>query len=119
EAALRPDEEIDGLIAAAQRRLAGAGAKRRAKLGKLPVVLILGPSGSTKTTIVARSGLDPELLAGQVQRGDAVAPTEALNVWFAEGVVLLEAGGRMLADAGRWARLVRRIQPGRLAAVLA
>lgn len=118
-AAPPPDEEMENLLTSAQSRLAASGLKGGAKLSKLPLVLVLGPNGSTKTSTIVNSGLEPELLAGEVHRGDLVAPTEAVNVWYAQGTVFLEAGGRLLGDASRWSRLVRRIQPGRLGAALA
>ena len=77
----------------------GAGAARRSrgkgatpKLGALPVLLVLGPEGSTKTTTIVRSGLEPELLAGDVFRGETVAPTAGVNVWFAQNTVDRRSG---------------------------
>lgn len=108
------DDEIDAAVGAAQDRLSAAA---NAKLGRLPMVLVLGPTGGTKTTVVTRSGLEPELLAGQVSRGDAVVPTAAVNVWYSAGKVLVEAGGGLLDQPERWGRLARRIQPDRLPAL--
>src|SRR5690606_19341694 len=71
-----------------------------------------------KTTIVTRSGLEPELLAGEITRGDAVVPTRALNVWYADEAIFVEAGGKLLAEPARWARLVKHLRPSRLAALL-
>ena len=82
------------------------------------MVLLLGPEGSTKTTAVVRSGLDPELLAGEVFRGDTVAPTRAVNLWYSQQTLLVEAGGQVTADPSRWMRLVRNLQPHRLRAAL-
>lgn len=109
-----PDDEIDAAVGAAQQRLAAAA---HAKLGRLPVFLVLGPTGSTKTTLVTRSGLEPELLAGQVSQGDAVVPTAAVNIWYSGGKVLVEAGGGLLDQPERWGRLARRVQPDRLPAL--
>ena len=53
-----------------------------ASFGALPVLLVVGPTGATKTTTIVRSGLDPELLAGDVFRGETVAPTQAVNLWY-------------------------------------
>ena len=48
-------DDLDTVLKAAESRLAAAkGAKRR--LGTMPVIVVLGPAGSTKTTIVAHSG---------------------------------------------------------------
>ena len=38
------------------------------------------------------SGLEPELLAGQVYQNGNVAPTTSANVWFSRGSLFLEAG---------------------------
>jgi type VI secretion system protein ImpL len=112
-----PDDEIDLNMRSARKRLSSAlGSDARPE--RLPVVVFLGPTGSTKTTAVVRSGLDPELLAGEVYRADEIAPTPAINVWYAQGSLLVEAGGQILEDEARWDRLVRRIQPARLGAAL-
>jgi type VI secretion system protein ImpL len=107
-------KEVDRLFSEARRRLADS----RIKIGKQPLVLLLGPEGSTKTTLVEQCGLDPELLAGGVYRDEAVVPTENANVWFSDDTVFVEAGGNLLRDQSRWSRLLRHIRPHRLAAVL-
>lgn len=108
------DEEVDAVVAAARNRL-----PRATKLRRAPVVLVLGTSGSAKTTTVVHSGLEPELLAGEVQSGDLIVPTEVANLWLAAGTVLAEAGGPVVQDSPRWGRLLRHLRPSRLAAVLA
>jgi type VI secretion system protein ImpL len=110
-------DEIDVTISAARTRLASARGKANARFGRLPLILVTGPAGAAKTTIVTRSGMEPELLAGEVHRGDSVVPTQAVNVWFAQNHLVLEAGGRITADASRWRTLLRHVQPNRLAAV--
>ncbi|CAN5668775.1 N/A [soil metagenome] len=112
------DEELEGTIADAQRHLATSRVARNAKLGKLPMVLLLGPSGSTKTTTMMQSGLEPELLAGEVFRGETVVPTSALNLWYAQDTVFIEVGGKLLGEEPRWKRLLRHLEPARLAAAL-
>jgi type VI secretion system protein ImpL len=115
-----PDEGPDDValaLAAARERLARSSAPS-SRLGRLPLTLVVGPRGSTKTTLVARTGLEPELLAGEVYRGDLVVETEGINLWYHDGTVVLEAGGALLEDEGRWKRLLRRIRPSRLAAAL-
>ena len=74
--------------------------------------------GSTKTTTVVRSGLEPELLGGEVMRGETVAPTKTANVWFAHGTVFAEAGGAVLAASENWRRFVRALRPRSLVAAL-
>lgn len=111
-------DDIDQVIKAAEARLATSNQTAESRLSRLPVGLVLGPTGSTKSSILTHSGLDPELLAGEVERGDAVVPTDPVNVWYAHGTILVEAGGRLLEDETRWRRLVRHLLPSRLAAAL-
>jgi type VI secretion system protein ImpL len=106
-----PDDAVDAAAAAARARLAAAGSP-----GRLPTVLILGPTGGAKSTIVSESGLGPELVAGEVRRGD-VFPT-TVNVWYAQGTVFVEAGGALLEQPDRWLRMLRHFRPRRLAAAL-
>jgi type VI secretion system protein ImpL len=115
---LDTDDEVDTALATARARLLAAGTTGKGRLARLPVVIVLGPGGSTKTTVIAHSGLDPELLAGEVYRGDQIAPTSAINLWYAQGTVFLEAGHPVGMDERRWRRLVRRLQPSRRNAIL-
>lgn len=113
-----PASGIDALIAAARAQL---GAKRGGGLpnvGSLPVLLVVGPHGSTKTTAVVRSGLDPELLAGDVFQGETVAPTGIANVWFTQNTLVVEAGGALLTDLPTWQRMLRALRPRSLGSAL-
>jgi type VI secretion system protein ImpL len=88
-------DDIDVTAAAARRQLSGSRRARSAgtsSLAALPMIVVLGPEGSTKTTSVIRSGLDPELLAGGVMRGDTVAPTSGITLWMSQAPVFLAAG---------------------------
>ena len=100
-------DDVDTTLAAAAARLASAQAVGTRALRSLPMVVVLGPDGSTKTTVIVHSGLDPELLAGEVFHGDAIGPTPGVNVWYTQHTVLLEAGSKLAADGGRWSRLIR------------
>jgi type VI secretion system protein ImpL len=88
----------------------------RGTFDQRPLVLLLGATGSCKTTVVTRSGLDPELLAGEATGTDAA--TEAVNVWAVRDAILAEAGGPLLTDATRWQRVVRALRPPRVAAAV-
>jgi type VI secretion system protein ImpL len=112
------DDELETALAAARARLAASPAAPTSKLNRLPLVFFLGPPGSTKTTAIMRSGLEAELLAGETQRGEVPVPTTAVNVWYAQETVFVEAGGRLLDDDTRWARLLRHLEPSRVSAVL-
>jgi type VI secretion system protein ImpL len=104
-------DEISLLIAEANNKLASAKAEPNARVGNLPVFLLLGETGSTKTCVMLHSGLDPELLAGQVHQNDNVIPTRAANIWFSRRSVFVEAAGNLPADSGKWNRLVQRLAP--------
>src|SRR5262245_55299174 len=77
------DADITFLVREANKTL---NAKQRRKLGrkvsKLPVVLFLGDSGTTKTSLIENSGLEPELLAGHVFEDDHIVPTPLMNLWL-------------------------------------
>ncbi len=110
-------DELDLTIASARARLAAARVARGAPLRDLPVVLFLGPEGSAKTSVIAHSGLEPDLIAGEVFRGAAVLPTAGVNLWYTQKTVFIEAGGG-LTGADRWARLIHHIRPRRLVTLL-
>jgi type VI secretion system protein ImpL len=106
-------DEADSVIRDAEARLAASRLGPGARLSQIPVVFVIGPPGSAKTTAMVHSGLEPELLAGQVYQENAIAPTRSVNLWFARQTVFVEVAGRLLAEPDRWARLVRRLAPGR------
>lgn len=112
------EEKLDLLFKEARSRLASSAAVATSRLDRLPMMVVLGPRGSTKTTVVTRSGLDPELLAGEVHRGETVVPTEGVNLWYGDGIVVAEAGSDLLDDGDRWSRLMGRLRPARLRAAL-
>jgi type VI secretion system protein ImpL len=111
-------DDIDVALTTARNRLSAAGSADRSRLGQLPLVLCLGPTGSAKTTTIVRSGLDADLLAGEVFRGDAVMATRVVNLWYGNKTIFLEAGGRLVSEAPRFTRLAKQLQPERLGAVL-
>ena len=104
-------DEISVLVHAAEAKLSAAKLEQGAKIANLPVYLLMGQSGSTKTSVMIHSGLDPELLAGQVYQNADVVPTRAANLWFSRRSIFAEAGGNLLADSSQWNRFVRRLQP--------
>ena len=104
-------DEIATLVKEAEARLAAAKLEQGARVANLPVYLLMGESGSTKTSIMTNSGLEAELLAGQVYQNNAVVPTRAANFWFARRSVFVEAGGNLPGDSGKWHRLIRKLAP--------
>ncbi len=110
-------EELDARLGEIKKRLAAA---RRPGLDKLPLVVVLGPPGSAKSTSVLGSDLSAEQLAGDQARFGEFPPTGSVNAWFADGTVLMEAGGGMAQDPSLWTNLVKKVLPRRLmAAILA
>jgi type VI secretion system protein ImpL len=110
-------DEIDILVREAETRLQASKLGRSASVGNLPLFLVLGETGSAKTTIVLHSGLEPELLAGQTVQDKVPVPTRTANLWYTRQCIFAEAGGSMLQDAPRWARLVKKLAPRRLHSV--
>ncbi|MCU0648748.1 MAG: hypothetical protein MUF00_12175 [Gemmatimonadaceae bacterium] len=114
--AQRPDGPDEALVACAQaeKRLRVAQRVSLGRLTDLPSVIVLGPPQSGKTTVVTGSGIPLELLAGDVYRGDQIAPTRGAALWYANGEVIVEADGAMVTDGERWERFVHRLRKGRL-----
>ena len=110
-------DELEQLFREAETRLAKSRLGSGAKLSTLPVFFVIGERGSTKTTTVLHSGLDPELIGGQVYQDNNVVPTASANLWFARDAVLFEPSAAILDDEPRWKSIVRRLRPGRLTSV--
>jgi type VI secretion system protein ImpL len=102
--------DADGRVRQANR----AGAK---SLASLPLIYVIGDENSAKTQTVLQSGLDPELLAGNVYQDGLVVPTQLANLWLAGNYVLVEAGGALLRQPPLWLRVVRATIPARLGSV--
>jgi type VI secretion system protein ImpL len=110
-------DELEVICREAEAHLAKSSLGPNARLTTLPLFLVMGERGATKTTAVLHSGLEPELVAGQVYQDNTVVPTKTANIWFARNHLLLEAAESVLNDDKRWSALIRRIRPGRLSAV--
>lgn len=110
-------QDVDILIREASGKVAAARLAAGAKLYSLPTVFVLGESGAGKTSIVDQSGLDAELLSGQVFQESSIIPTRVANFWFARKTVFVEAGGPLMDDPASWVRLVKHFIPGSLRSV--
>ena len=99
--------EADPLIREANARLAQS--KAGAGVANLPMIFVDRRPGTAKTSTILNSGLEPELLAGQVYQDNAVAPTRAANIFFARDTVFVEAGGALMANPPAWTRLVEKL----------
>jgi type VI secretion system protein ImpL len=113
-AAAAASDDLDVLVHEAVRRLKSSTLGRGAKLGNLPLVFLLGDSGSTKTTTIIHSALDPELLAGHVYQDNHIVATRVANIWYTRQAIFVDPAGSLLAESGRWRRLVKLVQPGRI-----
>lgn len=107
-------DEISLLARDADAKLAAAHLAQGSGIRNLPAILLLGDRATTKTSIMANSGLEPELLAGQVYQENAIVPTRAANFWFARKAVFAELGGKLLAEPQAWKSMIRRLTPGTL-----
>ena len=110
-------QDVDVLVREASAKVAAARLAAGAKLASLPTVFVLGETGSGKTSAVDQSGLDAELLAGQVYQEASIVPTRVANIWFARKTVFVEAGGPLMDDPASWVRLVKHFLPGSLGSV--
>src|SRR5271165_1862060 len=111
-------KDVDLLVHEAVRRLKNSALGRGATLGNLPLVFLLGEPGSTKTTTIINSALDPELLAGQVYQDSNVLPTRVANIWYSRAAVFVDPAGNLLSQPSRWKRLVKLVQPGRVSSAV-
>jgi len=119
---LRPEEDVP-MDTGDDVLLAIHGASTRLPRGTFlhrPMVLIIGPQGGAKTSLVARSGGAPELLAGLAPTtpNEAPQPTKTVNVWVMQQSVITELGGTLLGDVARWAKVTRALRAPRIRAAL-
>jgi type VI secretion system protein ImpL len=109
---------LDALIRDANQKLKQAGRGGAKSLAQMPVIYLIGDENAAKTQTVLQSGLDPELIAGQIYRDQNLVPTQSVNIWYTGSAALVEAGGKLLRDSALWQRLVHLTQPGKLGAAL-
>lgn len=105
--------ELVAVVQEAEKRLAASQSAKGQKLSELPLYFVLGDAGSTKTSVMVHSGLEPELLAGQVYQETNIIPTRLANLWFARGAVFAEVAGHVLGNPALWVKFVQRLRPGR------
>lgn len=105
------DASIDQIIREADLRLS----TQNVTIANLPLVFVVGDRGSTKTSTMVYSGVEPELIGGAAFGENAmVIPTAHTNVWFARGTAFVEAAGAVFADPSKWVALVRKLKPAGL-----
>jgi type VI secretion system protein ImpL len=105
------EEDLHARLAEANRTLEAA---KRPGLRDLPVILVLGPPESAKSSSIVGSRINAEQLTGDVFRKGQIPPTKSINAWYTDGTVFLEAGGTFGDDASLLGQLVRKILPRRL-----
>lgn len=104
------DDEVAILVREAESKLAAAKLEG-AKAAHLPVYLILGEVGCAKTSVMIHSGLDAELVAGQVNQQGNVSSTRSANIWYSRRSLFVEAGGKLLGETTKWKKLIHKLQP--------
>ncbi len=103
--------DMESMMRDAEHRLATAQRTGPKSLNSLPLLYLLGDGNSAKTTTLVKSGLDPELLAGQVYRDQDVVPTPVVNFWYAGSCAFAEAGDAVRKAPALWSRLIRKTRP--------
>ncbi|HXE05208.1 MAG TPA: ImcF-related family protein, partial [Bryobacteraceae bacterium] len=103
--------DLDTLLRDTEHRLATAQRAGPKSIDALPLLYILGEGNSAKTTVVLKSGFDPELLAGQVYRDQDIVATPVINLWYAHSCVFAEAGNAIRQAPQLWRRLIRKSRP--------
>ena len=107
---------LDDLLREANSKLASSSRAQAKKLNDVPLLYILGEANSAKTTAVMKSGLEAELLAGQIYRERDIVSTPVANIWYSGKAALIEAGDAVRQTPGLWSRLIARTRPGALRA---
>jgi type VI secretion system protein ImpL len=109
--------DIDFAFTEASNRLRAANLMKGSTIAALPAIFVLGDSNAAKTSVLAHSGLEPELVAGQAYLDNAVTPTRAVNVWFARQTTFIDPSGKIVADEGARRKLFRKFAPAALGSV--
>ena len=110
-------DDVDALIRDAEAKLAAAKIEKGAKLGTLPAIFLIGDPGAAKTSTIVNSGMEAELLAGQVYQDTNLIPTRTANLWYAKKAIFVEAAGKSTADPNVWTKIAKKLQPGRIGSV--
>ena len=105
--------EIDRLVELALARFQH-GTETKSGLSGESVVLVLGPSGSTKTSILQNAELDIELLSGDIGQDGNIPPTSSLNLFYTPQAIFADVGAPLLEQPGAVKRLLGRLQPNDL-----
>ncbi|MGC2658808.1 MAG: type VI secretion protein IcmF/TssM N-terminal domain-containing protein [Bryobacteraceae bacterium] len=107
--------EIEYSFSEASKHLLTVGVKN---INTLPSVFILGDAGTAKTSSIAKSGLEPDLLAGYAYEDYVIAPTRALNVWYARQTLYIDPAGAVISEPSVRKKLFQKFAPVRFKSVL-
>ncbi|HWF48083.1 MAG TPA: type VI secretion protein IcmF/TssM N-terminal domain-containing protein, partial [Bryobacteraceae bacterium] len=107
--------EIEFSFSEASKHLLTVGVKN---INTLPSVFILGDPGTAKTSSIAKSGLEPDLLAGYAYEDYVIAPTRALNVWYARQTLYIDPAGAVISEPSVRKKLFEKFAPVRFKSVL-
>ncbi|HEX4809367.1 MAG TPA: type VI secretion protein IcmF/TssM N-terminal domain-containing protein [Bryobacteraceae bacterium] len=107
--------EIEYSFSEASKHLLTVGVKN---INTLPSVFILGDTGTAKTSAIAKSGLEPDLLAGYAYEDYVIAPTRALNVWYARQTLYIDPAGAVISEPSVRKKLFQKFAPVRFKSVL-
>jgi type VI secretion system protein ImpL len=106
-------DELIAVVQEAEKRLATSQSAKGQKLSELPLYFVIGDPGTTKTSMMVHSGLEPELLAGLVYQETSIVPTRTANIWYARNAIFAEVAGRILDSSDQWTKFVQRLRPGK------
>lgn len=107
--------QVHALFRDAENRLKLSPKTKGSSLSTLPVFLVIGPTGTGKTSVILHSGLDPELLAGQVYQGSEVLPTSGLNIWLARQTIFIEVSEGVASEESTMKAVFQHLRPNRIA----
>ena len=107
--------EIEYSFSEASKHLLTVGVKN---INTLPSVFILGDTGTAKTSSIAKSGLEPDLLAGYAYEENVIAPTRSLNVWYARETLYIDPAGAVISEPSVRKTLFQKFAPVRFKSVL-
>jgi type VI secretion system protein ImpL len=116
-AAANASAEIDYNFTEASKRIQAATGNKQ--LNSLPAIFVLGDTGAAKSTIIAQSGIEPELIAGQAMQDGVVIPTRSVNLWYSRTTLFIDPSGAVVADAGARRKLFKKFLPVQLNSLLA
>ncbi len=103
--------DLDVLLGDAERKLRASQQAGPRSLHRMPLLYLLGDANAAKTTTVLHSSLDPELIAGHVYSSADVVATPLVNIWYASGFTIVEAGQAIRSSDSLFARLLHRTRP--------